>query len=282
MKPCHYCGRENQVESFFCQECGTTFEEEKITPPPLPRVETETELNARTATLILVFYIVAQFGAGIVGGSVGASVLRMVKGPETGLPEIMQTVTPPTYAFAFLAAAALMFAMCWTRFRHCLRDTSPIGAAWVIGEKKHVLQGLGVGVIAGLVYIGLALLVPRSQWAAATGPVAQMSVGGGISRLVWLGLALGAPFVEEPLFRGVLYAGYRRSFGAIRAALFTTSIFWALHLFEMAHFWPAMVGVAALGLISVWMRLRAQAIGASVALHLGYNGTLVVLAMCIN
>jgi len=87
---------------------------------------------------------------------------------------------------------------------------------------------------------------------------------------------LVAPVVEELLFRGVVYGGYRSSYGPVRAALLTTTVFWLLHLTEMIYFWPSMIGVAGLAIAALWFRLRSAAIGPAVAVHFGYNAVLAV------
>jgi membrane protease YdiL (CAAX protease family) len=83
-------------------------------------------------------------------------------------------------------------------------------------------------------------------------------------------LLLAPPF-EEMLFRGVLYAGYRRSLGAGKAAFLTTTIFVVLHLTEALAYWPSIIAITAMALLALRMRLRSSAIGPAVALHFGYN-----------
>ena len=68
-----------------------------------------------------------------------------------------------------------------------------------------------------------------------------------------------------------MYAGFRNSYGPVPAAVLTTAIFWLMHIGEMIHFWPAMLGVAGFALLALWLRLRFKAIGPSVAAHIAYN-----------
>jgi membrane protease YdiL (CAAX protease family) len=91
-----------------------------------------------------------------------------------------------------------------------------------------------------------------------------------------------APPIEELLFRGVAYGGYRRSFGPTLAAALSTSIFWVLHLTEMINNLPAALGVAAMALVALWFRLRGAAVGPAVAAHLGYNAALVAMNLTFH
>ena len=85
--------------------------------------------------------------------------------------------------------------------------------------------------------------------------------------------------IEELLFRGVLYGGYRQSLGPRKAAVLVTLIFCLLHVPEVLHLPVAMLGIAGLALTALWMRLRASAIGPAIAVHFSYNGVLAVLQL---
>ena len=87
-----------------------------------------------------------------------------------------------------------------------------------------------------------------------------------------------APPIEELLFRGVLYGGYRRSLGAPAAAALTTSIFVILHVSEIVYYPPAALGIASLALVALWFRLRSAAIGPAIAVHFGYNLVIALVA----
>ena len=99
-------------------------------------------------------------------------------------------------------------------------------------------------------------------------------------QILWLIMVLVfAPFIEELLFRGVMYGGYRSSLGPVRAAILSTLIFWILHITEMIYFWPSMLGIGGLAMVALFFRLRSAAIGPAVAVHLGYNGLLAINGM---
>jgi membrane protease YdiL (CAAX protease family) len=92
------------------------------------------------------------------------------------------------------------------------------------------------------------------------------------------GILAAAPLAEEPLFRGLLYGGYRRSFGPIWAAVLTTAMFCMLHSSQTFQFPPALVGIAGGALVMLWTRLRYAAIGPAIAVHFGYNAVALALS----
>ena len=83
-----------------------------------------------------------------------------------------------------------------------------------------------------------------------------------------------APPIEELVFRGVLFGGLRSSWGAAWSGVVTTLLFVMLHGTEVVRFWPAVFGITAVAVATIWIRVRAGAIGPAVALHFAYNAAL--------
>src|SRR5439155_16509205 len=85
MKPCTYCGKENEEVLAACIECGAVFDLPviQIQPPAIslpPLLPPEpTVLNGGFATLMLGVYLVAQFAGGIVMG-LTASIISGLRG----------------------------------------------------------------------------------------------------------------------------------------------------------------------------------------------------------
>ncbi len=168
-------------------------------------------------------------------------------------------------------------------FGRFLRDRSATGGAWVRGRRGDFFLGLGVGILSALAF-GALVAVFRALGANPTpGPLARMATTPGISQVVWLVMALLlAPPIEECLFRGVVYGGYRRSFGATAALALTTAIFVLKHLRDIIGFPPAAIGIGGMAVAAAWMRLRSSAIGPAVAVHFGYNLIIAVGAVLIT
>jgi len=79
------------------------------------------------------------------------------------------------------------------------------------------------------------------------------------------------------LFRGLAFAGIATRFGTGWAVILTTLIFTALHAPEKLLYLPGFADVAAVALISCWLRLRYRSIRPGIAMHFMYNfGMLIV------
>ena len=79
------------------------------------------------------------------------------------------------------------------------------------------------------------------------------------------------PFLEEVLFRGVLYGGYRRSFGAFWATALTTGFFCLLHLPQVVDSVTNLIATLAVSLAALAARLSSGAVGPAIGVHAGYN-----------
>jgi membrane protease YdiL (CAAX protease family) len=171
-----------------------------------------------------------------------------------------------------LAMGMAVLAASLSRFGANLKDRSSTGAAWVMGSLKDIVTGLGLGVMCVIVFFAVASVPFFHPRNLTPGPLTKMAMTPGIPQITWVILAtLLAPPIEEMLFRGVMYGGYRRSFGPRRAAILVTLIFCAMHLTEVFHSPIALFGIGSMASAALWMRLRAGAIGPAVAVHFSYN-----------
>src|SRR5437867_1216930 len=83
MGACNYCGRENRDAALFCSGCGTALRAEQdagaaraVDPPPPPRSSVR-RLDARSATTILLAYLVVQALCGVLLGVVAGILVEM-------------------------------------------------------------------------------------------------------------------------------------------------------------------------------------------------------------
>ena len=266
MRKCDYCGRANEEASTSCRECGTAL------PPTAEAAGGELarstsmsaapQLNARCVTKILAVVLAASMLAGFITGVAGALNFT-AQGhdlrSERQARHFIRIVADPIGAVMTLAAGAAMLLATRCLPRGALADGSPVGAAWNIGPAKKVAQGLGLGILAGL---AISILSEHQAKHHAYGLVKTVAA-----------VAL-APPVEEALFRGLLYGGYRRSFGPVWAAVATTFLFCLPHAVQMSQSVFAAVGITGMALAALWLRLRSASVGPAVAAHMGYNAAI--------
>lgn len=105
--------------------------------------------------------------------------------------------------------------------------------------------------------------VARNLTSRATDPA-------GVVLLVLI-VAVGAPFVEELFFRGLLLRALERRFGVGWAIAGSAVVFGFTH-FELLQF-PAL---AAFGAVLAWMVIRTGRLGPGIAAHMAFNTVTVV------
>lgn len=261
MKTCDYCGKDNEDISTHCAGCGTILEVPEEIPerPKLPRT-----LDAKNAIIIAIGFIIAVFALGV------AEALGLDLGKiDTPLGFILGGIT-----IVYLARKLIP---------NYIRDASPTGAAWIRGPWEGLGKGLVIGLIIGLCneYVGMSASLHWHHLGHRNlDPWRQMAYTPGWQQVVWvMTLVALAPPVEEMLYRGVLYGGFRKSFGREWAAFLVTGLFVLVHFPNYSHFPPYAIFVTAAAVGTLWCRLRWAAIGPAIALHTGYNGMVALAAV---
>lgn len=234
--------------------------------------------GATHAILTFVLMIVAQMAAGI--AVIFYAVVRdLIAGKKISAPayaaEMSQQMMPLLVIASAVATVliALLLLRMWAW--HLVRDRTPAGLGLFAPTRKQLVMWAIAGLVAGALYVTLATFVDVSG--ARGGPLSKMAAQGGGGRLIWAILAVFvAPPVEELLFRGLMLRGLMASWGRTAAGIVVTLLFFALHLFEAANYWPAMAAIMTLSILTLLARLRTGSVVAAIAVHAAYNLALVV------
>ena len=86
------------------------------------------------------------------------------------------------------------------------------------------------------------------------------------------------PLMEELFFRGFLYPVVARRWGAVWGILLTALPFGLMHFFQYGNSWGAVLIVFMVGVVLTTIRAMTKSVASSFLAHVGYNGTLMVLA----
>jgi membrane protease YdiL (CAAX protease family) len=85
------------------------------------------------------------------------------------------------------------------------------------------------------------------------------------------------PLMEELFFRGFLYPVLARQTGIVAAVLLTSLPFGLIHYLQYKS-WGAVLVITLVGVVLTVVRAVTKSVAASFLVHVGYNGTLMVLA----
>jgi membrane protease YdiL (CAAX protease family) len=283
---CDYCGTENDNTATFCLGCGAVLEAEvaeaqlggplPVLSRPKPRLR---ELNAGSATVILL----AGLGTQLLCGLLIALILYVTEGNSDyrKIVDILNKFKPTMMVILSLADAVATIVLAKALIPEHLQDTTPNGGAWVRGDALGLKQGIIVGMALGLCACSANMWIKSHlySWHLTYGDTARspgVGYDSGFPHLLsTLRALIIAPTIEELKFRGVVYGGYRKSFGSRWAAVPTTAIFIAFQAPVIVRFPLNFMTVGGTALAALWCRLRWNAVAPAVAVHMGYNAVLI-------
>lgn len=86
------------------------------------------------------------------------------------------------------------------------------------------------------------------------------------------------PLMEELFFRGFLYPVVARRWGTVWGILLTALPFALIHMAQYGYAWGAVLIIFLVGVVLTAVRAKTKSVASSFLAHVGYNGTLMVLA----
>lgn len=137
---------------------------------------------------------------------------------------------------------------------------------------RSALKWLGIGVLTVIIdLIGRYLPMPKSS------PFEQFFASPTDAYLMAAFAVTVGPLMEELFFRGFLYPVLARWTGVVPAIILTALPFGLLHYLQYRS-WSAVLLIMLVGVVLGIVREVTNSVGASFLVHVGYNGTLMVLA----
>ena len=194
---------------------------------------------------------------------------------------LIRYVGPLSLQWTWAALVILPIVWIWTGLRGATSEERRQAFGWHRGRGflREIGAGLG-GYIAGLVVIALGCLVTviliRISGTRATSPIVH-ELNGGPLRLVGL-YALScvfAPFMEETMFRGLLFHHLRRRWSWAVSAVLVSAIFALLH----PQGWVAVPALGAIAMVLAALREWRGSLVAPMAAHAFSNFLVLTLAL---
>ena len=148
-------------------------------------------------------------------------------------------------------------------------------ALGLIGTSRcHVMLSILGGLILAASIILLEFLFPTGTTGGAS-VFDKFTMNGVAIRYSWLVAGiLVAPFVEELLFRGVVFSIIKSHFNAICGAIVSVMAFMLVHTPQVGHDWKSALAIFALGMTCALIRVKGMSLWLAVAVHASYNAYL--------
>lgn len=228
-------------------------------------------MGAARSGFIFASYLIAQL---VVGGLAGLAL---------GLTGAIDDAQDPALLVSLGAAGILASALVvWKLTLQTFDDRSTVEALKAVGvtpvSPGRIAAGVALGVGISLLSAVVLSLVVTPPTDEVMGPLAEAAATPGWHRWVWTSLVfLLAPAVEEFVFRGVMLTGMAAAWGQRAAGVVVTLTFTLLHLREVYSFLPALLPIFLIGWVTYRLRFKTGSILPGLAVHMSYNGLLVVL-----
>lgn len=226
------------------------------------------------ASQVLLFWLVA-----FVVANFASLVVMVLTGNGDSSNNEMSTLDVALSATAmwivYLIATSQFLQATWRSFR------SAVGATF---QRRNVVAGIPLGIASQLVLVNvvnwpLTRLFPDAfSFDEVSKRATDLVDGasGGWVVLLALVVVVGAPIVEEIVYRGVVQPGLVVSWGARAGILTTAALFAAIHM-QPVEF----PGLFAFALVLGWARHSTGTIGMSIVTHMAFNATGLALVVLL-
>ena len=226
------------------------------------------------ASQVLLFWLIA-----FVAANFASLLVLVITGNGDSSTSDMSTLDVALSATAmwlvYLFAATQFLQAKWRNFR------SAIGATF---SRHNVVVGIPLGIASQLVLVNavnwpLSRLFPDAfsfdEVSKRASDLVDDARGGWIFLLA-LVVVVGAPIVEEIVYRGVVQPGLVSSWGRTTGILVTAALFAAIHM-QPVEF----PGLFAFALVLGWARHSTGTIGTSIVTHMAFNATGLALVVLL-
>ena len=149
---------------------------------------------------------------------------------------------------------------------------------WSMLRWRRMTPGKTLGCLAGgtLMTAAIALLPPFLPDANQF-PLESLFNSRASAYAIGAFAILVAPFMEEMIFRGILFGIFESQVGLRFAILITTILFGGLHMPEYWGAWNHMFLIFLVGLVFSLARGKSGSLAPSVFLHVGYNASMMII-----
>jgi membrane protease YdiL (CAAX protease family) len=235
-------------------------------------------LGPKRVFVVFLAFFGMQVAAGAVIGFLGGLWYVLAYGPGPRIAaDVQRAVVVPAALAGQIVGGLAALRMARRSLPGPVGSGALVPIGWSGASAHHLVLASAAGGALALVYLfGLVPMAPPSpgrEW----GPLVGAVTAGGWSHHLWAVLALVvAPPVEEFVFRGVAFTGFREAWGPGVAGVVVTLLFVASHFSEIAGAGPAVIGVALVGSATLLARIATGSLAPAIVLHASYNLGLVI------
>ncbi len=191
--------------------------------------------------------------------------------PRAPLTDLAQNPLVVLLSQFLIDAAVAIYLFLWIEGKYRVRFWQAIRWNWP--KREWRLLALGTLMLLALSMLENLLPMPKDT------PFEKLFASPRDAYLLAIIAVTLGPLVEELFFRGFLYPVLARRWGVAWGILLTALPFAALHLPQYGWAWGALLVIFIVGIVCGVVRAVTKSVGASFLVHVGYNGTQMLLAV---
>ena len=253
--------------------------------------DTASERNTTSGTSVLLTTIAVGFaifiGSQLLGGVIASILLPLGAFTASLVPNIADGSVVGRF-LTVLIIEIITVLIIWAFLRHNQRPLR------FIGLSRPRWRDAGYGILGFIAYVPVYIVIAATITMLVPGldTAQSQSIGYDDANrmfellLVFVGLVILPPIAEEILFRGYIYSSLRSKFSYFVAAIVTSLLFAAPHLFTGSSgeplLWVAFIDTFALSLVLVHLRERTGRLWAPIVLHALKNGVAFVAVFILR
>ena len=244
---------------------GSVTPPDMVPAPPTPPPVENPVWNGWDVLLIALLTILTL----VVAEALTVVVARIVVYPHTTFAEVAQKPVLALIGEFLSYIAVAIYMVMLVEGKYHVRFWGAIQWNW---PGRATLKLLGVGVLTVSIDL-LSRYLPMPK----TTPFDQFFANPRDAYLIVAFAVTFGPLMEELFFRGFLYPVLARRIGVAGGILFTALPFGLIHYLQYKS-WAAVLVITLVGVVLTSVRAVTKSVAASFLVHVGYNGTLMVLA----
>lgn len=215
-----------------------------------------------TLATIFVFQLALLFGA------------HYLLYPHTGVNDLAQRPMLLLISQYLIDGAIAVYLVLLVEGKYHIGFWRAIRWDWPKAEWK--LLGLGAMMLLGLSLLESVLPMPKDT------PFEKLFARPRDAYLLAIIAVSLGPLVEELFFRGFLYPVVARRWGVAWGIFLTALPFALMHLPQYGYAWGVMLVIFIVGVVCGVVRAATRSVGASFLVHVGYNGTQMLIAVVVT
>jgi membrane protease YdiL (CAAX protease family) len=172
--------------------------------------------------------------------------------------------------YSTMAAHLITLAFCWAVVTRLRAQPFLKSLGWNWGGRSALYWVLAsIGIIIAIIAADQFFIKVLPQSETSFDKLLQSSQQVRIAVAVLA--TLSAPFIEEIIYRGILYAGLRKRMGLVSTTITVTILFAGVHVLQYWGAWASIAGLTLLSLILTVVRARTRSILPCVVIHFVNN-----------